>query len=221
MNTDHLASMYGRLSPRERLPLIIAAGARGDSLEQKRLVESAPKQTFQVPDHYPLSKAFQEAADYHLLTLLDLAASFWLWWALWLTYPRRAKTTPGAKQAGHKGASDYRLKEWRAGSMVRYFAFRFVSHVDGWKKFCADLEIDSEVMLSFMIGWDNVRRTEARARDLAFDPEEAARFLLLETVPDEGGEPLKRPRIPVERVDELARGWHTFLEDLRRQEGGA
>ena len=220
MNTHHLTALYDRLNPRERLPLIIAAGARGDPLEQKRLAGSAPKRIFEVPDYYPLAKAFQEAVNYHLLTLLDLAASFWQWWGLWMTYPLRGKAELGAKQARRQGAADDRMKEWRAQGIVRYFASRFVSHIDGWKKFCADLQIDPEAELSIMIGWENVQRTEAQARHLTFNPEEAARFMLLETVPVEENDSLERGPIPLESADELAQGWHVFLEQALRQEGG-
>ncbi len=221
MNTNHLTALYDRLNPRERLPLNIAAAARGDTIEQKHLAGSAPKQSFEVPDYYPLAKAFHEAVDYHLLTLLDLAASFWQWWGLWMTYPLRGKAKPVRKQARRQEAADERVKEWRAQGIVRYFASRFVSHIDGWKKFCTDLQIDPEAELSIMIGWETVQRTEAQARDLTFNPEEAARFMLLETVPDEGSDSLERGPVPLESADELARGWHAFLEQLLRQEGGA
>ena len=38
MNTNGLARLYDRLTPRERLPLIMAASARGDEMERERLV---------------------------------------------------------------------------------------------------------------------------------------------------------------------------------------
>ena len=34
MNTNGLAKLYDRLTPKERLPLILAASARGDEAEQ-------------------------------------------------------------------------------------------------------------------------------------------------------------------------------------------
>jgi hypothetical protein len=44
MNFHRLTKLYDQLTPTERLPLIIAARARGDAVEQARLVESAPLQ---------------------------------------------------------------------------------------------------------------------------------------------------------------------------------
>jgi hypothetical protein len=67
MNTDHLAKLYDALTARERLPLIIAAAARDDGAEQKRLSASAPKETLQVPGHFRLARALAEAVHYHLL----------------------------------------------------------------------------------------------------------------------------------------------------------
>src|SRR5712692_2605299 len=176
MNTNHLAKLYDTLTARERVPLIIAAGARGDQAEQKRLSASAPKETFQVPDYYALAKALDKAADYHLLTLLDLAANFWQWWGLWMTYGLRDPDTAGSKKGQRRKAKADQAEELRAEGIVRYYASRFVAHVDGWKQFCSERHIDPEVQLHFLPGWDTITRTEGPARELAFTPEEAARF---------------------------------------------
>jgi hypothetical protein len=59
MNLRPLAKLYDRLTPLERLPLLIAAGAHGDQVEQERLNASAPKHTLQVlticPSKVPLA----------------------------------------------------------------------------------------------------------------------------------------------------------------------
>src|SRR5262245_25048297 len=89
MNTHHLERLYDYLTPRERLPLIMAAHLRGDTAERQRLVASARKRTFEVPDYYPLARALGQAGHWHMLTLLDLAGHFWQWWGLWLTDARR------------------------------------------------------------------------------------------------------------------------------------
>jgi hypothetical protein len=42
MTSTGLSKLYAHLLPRERLPLILAAQARGDEVEQQRLAASAP-----------------------------------------------------------------------------------------------------------------------------------------------------------------------------------
>jgi hypothetical protein len=221
MNTNHLAQLYDQLKPRERLPLIIAAGARGDTNEQRRLSASSPKQKFTIPDYYPLARAMREAVHYHLLSLLDLAATFWQWWGLWMNYEQPNGADGGVKKRRRRRTDADILKEWQAGGIVRYYATRLVAQVDGWKQFCAELKIEPEVQLHFMIGLDNVTRTEAQARRLAFDPEEADRFVLTETFPVAGDASLARSPVPVETVEEVVQSWHATLDQLVRREGGA
>jgi hypothetical protein len=220
MNLDHLAKLYDRLTPRERLPLIIAAGARGDATEQQRLSTSAPKQRFEVSDYYPLAKALGEAVHYHLLTLLDLAANFWQWWGLWMGHGLTESDAPSTHKGRRRRATADLVREWRAYGVMRYYAARFVAHVDGWKQFCTELTIDPEVQLNFMIGWDTIQRTEKQARELAFDPEEAARFVRLATLPVEGNDSLESGPQPVETVAGLAAAWHILLDQLTHKEGG-
>jgi hypothetical protein len=214
MNTNELAKLYDRLTPRERLPMILAAAARADEVEHKRLIKSAPKESFEVPDYYALAKALREAGDFHLLTLLDLAATFWQWWGLWTTYGLREPGTTGYKKTRRKHGGSAELSEYRAGGIVRYFASRFVAHVEGWKQFCAELQIDPEAQLNFMIGWETICRTEERARELAFTPDEAALFLRFETITVEDDESSEKGPIPVETPEDLAKGWQLLLDKL-------
>jgi hypothetical protein len=48
MNTKGLARHYAILTPWERLPLILAASARGDEQERSRLATSAPRVGYQL-----------------------------------------------------------------------------------------------------------------------------------------------------------------------------
>jgi hypothetical protein len=119
----------------------MAAHLRGDAAESQRLSDSAPKQTFQVADHYPLAKALGEAVHLHLLCLLNLAGSFWQWWGLWLASaqpqavdedpktPRRRTVATSAKTCRQAAASG--VDASRAYGMMRYYASRFLAHVGG------------------------------------------------------------------------------------------
>jgi hypothetical protein len=212
MNTNELAKLYDQLTPRERVPLILAAAARGDEAEHKRLSTSAPKETFEVPNYFGLAKALKEAGYFHLLTLLDLASHFWQWWGLWISYGLRDPGETGAKKSRRGQKKPLQRLERRAGGIVRYYASRFVAHVEGWRKFCSELQVDPEAQLNFMIGWETIRRTEESARDLAFTDEEAALFVHFESVAVEGDDSLQKGPAPVETAEELAESWHVLLD---------
>ena len=77
MNTNGLAKLYGHLTPRERLPLLVAAAARGDEAERSRLVNSAPATVFKLPDYHALGEALELLGLFHLAQLLDLATRYW------------------------------------------------------------------------------------------------------------------------------------------------
>src|SRR5215831_17026304 len=78
MNTECLAKLYDRLTPRERLPLIVAASGRDDEAERGRLMRSAPTGLYRLPDFYWLADALSDAALLHLLQVVDLVALFLL-----------------------------------------------------------------------------------------------------------------------------------------------
>ena len=212
MKLHHLAELYDQLTPRERVPLIVAAGARGDQAEQKRLIDSAPKEAYEVPNYYGLAKALKEAGDFHLLTLLDLAANFWQWWGLWTSYLLRGPAETGTKNSRRGQNKSLQRLERRADGIVRYYASRLVAHMEGWKKFCSELQIDPEAQLHFMIGWETIRRTEESARDLAFSDEEASLFVHFESVAVEGDDSLEKEPTPVATAKDLAESWHVLLD---------
>src|SRR5438445_5615434 len=78
MNANGLSKLYDRLQPHERVPLWLAAGARGDKAEQERLDSSAPKKALVVADSYCLLLGLRLAASAYMITQLDLASWFWM-----------------------------------------------------------------------------------------------------------------------------------------------
>src|SRR5262249_22550990 len=130
MTTNSVSRLYDSLTPRERLPLLIAAAGRDDAVEQQRLQASAPKQMFESPDYCAHATALNETAHYHLLTLLDLGMDFWRWWGLWLTRSLRNRATHGSSGDRRAKAKADKALERRAGCLVRYHAARFVAHFD-------------------------------------------------------------------------------------------
>jgi hypothetical protein len=73
MNTNGLARLYDKLTPWERVPLIIAAGARGDQEEPERLKNAAPTHLYEVPDYHRLREAMYQLANLQLIIQMDLA----------------------------------------------------------------------------------------------------------------------------------------------------
>jgi hypothetical protein len=227
MNIHRLNRLYDQLTPRERLPLLMAAHLRSDMAEQQRLNDSAPKQVFRVVDYYCLAKAFGEAVHLHLQYLMDLAGSFWQCWGLWMISTlahvpdktgkkRRRKTGAGAKK--HASAVANGIDESHAFDLMCNVASRFTAHVDGWKQFCADLHLDPEAALRFRIGWELIEQTERAARILVLSAEEAARSPHLEPAAAESDDSSEGGAAPVESVADLARDWHAVLDDLVRSQ---
>src|SRR6516162_7050408 len=200
MTAKVLTKFYDQLTARERLPLHIAASVRGDPLERQRLLDSAPRAHVALPHHHALAQALAEAATMHLLSLLDVAANFWQWWGLWgwrelRSQKRTAPGPPGVEDAPE--AEDEEAKVVRTMCMVRYQAYLFVTHREGWRQFCQEWPIEPEALLQIQPGWDMLLRTEAQARQHAYAPDDAALFLLSQVrLPEEDtDEEVELPRV--------------------------
>jgi hypothetical protein len=76
MKDHRIARHYGSLTPEERFRLIVAAGARGDEVEQARLVRAGQRITLSVQDHAPYAHAFEELALMVYLELLEEATHY-------------------------------------------------------------------------------------------------------------------------------------------------
>jgi hypothetical protein len=81
MDAPRLAKLYDRLTPRERLPLILAAESRGDEAEVNRLHRSAPIETWRFADYLMPNMALQTLSQIYIVEQLDHIATYWH--ALW------------------------------------------------------------------------------------------------------------------------------------------
>jgi len=151
MNTNGLARNYGCLTPRERLPLIMAASGRGDETEWQRLMSSAPRMTYQVPDHFGLGMAFREVSDLHFMEVLHLAALY----------------HQALASSGTGGEDGPRLLD---AALV--FGYLLKVKLAGWRAFCAELHLDPELCWSLLPGFEAVQRAEETADQGAFTAEE-------------------------------------------------
>jgi hypothetical protein len=153
MNASGLARHYDTLSPRERLPLILAAAARGDEEERSRLVKSAPRLAYEVQDHFGLTQAFFALSTGHLLRLLELA--------------NRYIALLGAA-VSKKGKEADRMQE-----AALFSGYLIQVNLAGWRQFCAEHQFDPEVFWSRLPGFDTVKLVEETVAAAAFTPEEA------------------------------------------------
>jgi hypothetical protein len=136
-NTNGLARMYDKLTPWERLPLLMAARRRGDEVESGRLAATAPKITCQVPNHYGLAQAFTLVSVLHFLEVSRLATQFFATFAL-----------PDDTKKAEQAAVDSRV----------LVAHLFKTTLAGWRQFCAEFRFDPEWCWSLLPGADKVKR---------------------------------------------------------------
>jgi hypothetical protein len=165
MNTNGLARHYKALTAWERLPLIAAASVRGDEVERDRLVRSAPKRDFRVPDYWGLCEGLEELATLYLLRQLDLAALYW-----------RVAGSLGRRPLFHGGKRN-RWRRHRLHNGLRMLAYCCVTCAEGWKLLCAGLHMDPEAILGDMPGQETVLRMVGEARLAAFGADEAAAYM--------------------------------------------
>jgi hypothetical protein len=164
MNTTSLAKLYDRLSPRERLPLIVAASGRGDQVEADRLLRSAPRIGYALPDYFGLADGVQNLALFHLLELLDLAAMYW-------------RVSAAQADAESSPGKEGKVVAARLLATKRMFAFLFTVEADAWKQFCAEMQLDGELLLRGLPGYANLDLTEEEARRSAYSQEEATAWV--------------------------------------------
>jgi hypothetical protein len=74
--TTSLAKLYDRLTVGERLPLLVAAQARGDDTEYRRLCQTSPGRTWQYSEYLWDELALHMLALTYAGALLDTAAGY-------------------------------------------------------------------------------------------------------------------------------------------------
>src|ERR1700722_13087449 len=112
MNTNPLANYYDQLTIWERIPLRIAAEARGDELEAQRLLNSAPTRRWYLPNHLMAEQALNVLALIYITEQLDAAAAYFF--AVW--------------------QMDGEPDDWSFSADAS--AYFFTANAEAWRKFC-------------------------------------------------------------------------------------
>jgi hypothetical protein len=165
MNTNGLAKHYAKLTPLERVPLLIAAEARGDEAEFSRLKSSAPRRCFAISDHADLIDRLFRIAYALMMLQLDLTAWYWQ------VSEIHAEHSWMRDDEGDDPMGD------RLMFLERLAAYCFLVNADAWQRFCGELSIDKDALLRDSPGYDTVKRMEENARLLACSHEEAAAYV--------------------------------------------
>jgi len=203
MNSDPLARHYGALTPWERLPLLVAASARGDAVEEDRLARAAPKNGFRVPDFWGLAEGLDDLVKLYLLDQLDLAALYWRFAGLL------------EQESWDRPSRQERQRQERRWQLLKMLAYRYVVRADGWRLLCAEMSIDPEVLLRELPGYDSVQQMEQVTRLIAFGAEEALAFLRTEAeavrpAGEEAG--AVRREYQIDTAADVARSMRAFLQ---------
>lgn len=126
MNAHRLTQLYDRLAVWERIPLLLAAEARGDDREYRRLFDASPLRAWRFSEHLLAEQALHVLALIYVSEQLDAAATYFF--ALW----HLADT------------DDPRPEEWRrAADASAYF---FAVNADAWRRFGAELRVAPDAL---------------------------------------------------------------------------
>ncbi len=157
MTSAKLSKHYGALGPAERLALVLAAGARNDDVERERLMGSAPRVTWQVPDTFGRALTLLVMSSQHRMKVLELAA---------LVFRTRALATEMT------GTSAERLE-----CVAVVYGYPFRARRDGWARFCAAEQLDATVCERASPGADVLKLVHQEAAAFGFT-EAQARVLI-------------------------------------------
>jgi len=192
MNANGLARHYDKLTPRERLPLIVAAIERGDDAEVDRLTRSAPRDGFRLPDYHGLAEGMLLASLFHMVTQLDRIALYWQAEGIADRYWETATS------------KELRIRAERLSDLTCLVAYRIKVEAEAWNRFCAELQIDPEILLRDLPSYDTLKRGEETAAIAACTAEKAAAL-----VRKVGREECKPPS-----VEDSAKEIRAFLDKL-------
>lgn len=184
MNARVLSRLYDKLSPLERIPLILAAEAREDETEVQRLHRSAPMRTWQFSDYLMPHMALQTLSQMYIVEQLDHIATYWH--ACW--------------RLGNE--VDERPEDWLL--MADVAAYVFTCNAEAWKRFCKELDIEAATLTAGNYrGW-LLQYCEAHMPNSAPNPETI--MARLRQHGHEDGTPVT--------VDSLLQSWRSTFQKM-------
>jgi hypothetical protein len=192
MNLNGLAKKYDQLTPLERFKLVLASSDRGDEAERDRLVASAKRDTFRMPDHAPFAQAFIEMAWAVYAELLDAAADTLERFAM--TYSDIVDNVnddeltddgdedddeidDGADPAIDPDAWDGEPEYVRLLNLAYASGYILNAKVAGWHLFCERLHVPPYGTFRSAPGFPRFERAHTLAQVAAFKPDGMVRWM--------------------------------------------
>jgi len=188
-----VARHYDRLTPEERFRLIVAAGARNDPAEQDRLLNTGQSLTLRMPEHTPFAQAFNELLLQLFIELLEAATGYLdTFLQAEAAEAAEARATDDAREdaeaddveaSAEVGGADAApgragrslVERWFGAALAAGFLLKVKA--DGWKLFCARLNLPPFAGWSGLPGLERLQRALKLAEQAAFVPEGMLRWL--------------------------------------------
>ncbi len=206
MRTLKLHQHYDLLEPEERFRLLLAAAGRHDDQEHERLMRSAGRVAFRMPDHAPWAHAFHEIATLTMMELVEDAAAYdeAFHHAIKMIddtddgdelsdeecEPGDEEPSPDVKPAN---------PPWvRAMGVVYAAGFVLKTKIDGWALFCERLNIPPLLLWEALPGYERLQETLEMARERSFDIDGIREWL--NRVRPPGAPPSEGPKLSVDGV---------------------
>jgi hypothetical protein len=174
MNTNALAKHYDRLTPEERFRLILAAGGRGDEAERERLARAGQRITLSMQDHAPFAHAFGDVDRMMYLELLEDSARYFDAFARAKDEPHDNESLDFDNEAdgedsdeatdGPEAEEDTDELSPADQAWDQYWGFvcanGFIlkTRADGWKLFCARLNVPPFLFWDHLPGFRRLQR---------------------------------------------------------------
>jgi hypothetical protein len=163
MNPKTLVRQYDQLTGEERFLLSIAAGARGDRVEQERLQYAAKRIVFSMGDQAPYAGAYDELALLFYIELMDQAAVC----SESLHRVHETRDDFGVEDEGESeepneagAANEEDQFEWTTAIRMLDIAladgFMFKVKADGWRLWCEQKGIPPFTLWEMLPGFDRV-----------------------------------------------------------------
>jgi hypothetical protein len=169
MNSKTLARAYDKLTPQERLSLLVAAFARGDEAECDRILRAAPMIRMRVSADFGVTHAF--------------------FWVAMLSHAEQLASAVGFWQA-HSMAADELLQvessegDDRLAFVMDMHAWRFRMERQAWRRFCDESSIDPDAYMNGMPGQCQIELVESILLEGPSDDELAERIRNERRLPD-------------------------------------
>ena len=162
MDLKTIQKNYDKLTIDERFSLIVAAGQRGDDRDRAALIQTAPKKTWQMPNTYGLSEAFEFASFWHVTTQLGYAASLYYFAVI------------GDESCSKKTADEI-------DKAVKLLQRRVLTGCHAWRIVCKDYGVDPDLFINDMPFIEMIELTELTA-DKAMQADDEPYIELQETI---------------------------------------